>query len=735
MVLAAILLAAASQARGQAQPPPADAKAKPPARPAPQKAAPKTVEGLTVTGESQTGYRSSIDRKSYGIANDLAATTGSISDALKNVPSVEVDVAGNVSLRGDPNVTIMIDGKPSTLFKGPGAAQALQSLPADQFERVEVITNPSAQFSPEGSAGIINLITKQTRRAGRSGSVRANVGTAGRRNVGASLAYNSNRLTLSGDAAWRHDPQHAIDEDLRLQTDPATGQRTTFTNDASNRGPLEIWNLRLGADYDLDKASRVTGEVRYNNFTFHPDELQHIRVTDPAGELLQEINHIGFLRRDRADTDASLGYRRKFAGDDHVLTSNVRFEHTDERNDFHATDFHLTPVSADLFRSTRGRNSLDLTELKADYSRPMPLQGRLKAGYSYRVDDNDYDNLGLIGASAAAAANDATQTDHFRYRLQLNAGYLTYEQPFGDWTVLGGLRLEDARLDLTQVLAGRSDRQAYTRLYPSLHLANRLTEAQQLTFSYSERVQRPGPQDLNGFRFVGLSSASQGNPDLKPQITHSFEAGWEYKDSGTIYLATLYYRRNERGVTSIVTDLGDGVLLTSKANLSQSRNAGLELVANGKLTRTLSYNASTNLYWNEIDATRIPLGPGLGFGTRRSAFTEGGRVSLNWQMSSKDLLQINGSVNAKRLLPQGFTDPMTLIFLGYRHRFSDALSFVITAQDPFNIYRQRLVVDTPILHEVNIDRGRIRAAFVGLTWSFGAAQKRPQTFDFGQPGD
>ena len=727
---AAAMAAAASQAYGQ---PPAPASPGPAAKgkALPAKAAPKTVEGLTVTGESQNAYRSSIDRKSYGIAGDLAATTGSISDALKNVPSVEVDVQGNVSLRGDPNVTIMIDGKLSTLFKGPGAAQALQSLPADQFERVEVITNPSAQFSPEGSAGIINLITKQTRRAGRSGSVRANVGTAGRRNVGASAAYNSNKLTLSGDAAWRHDPQHALDDDLRLNVDPATGQRTTFTNTASNRGPLEIWNLRLGADYDVDKASRLSGEVRYNNFTFHPDELQHIRVTDPSGALLQEIDHVGFLRRDRADTDASLGYRRKFDGDDHVLTSNFRFEHTDERNDFHATDFHLTPVSPDRFRSTRGRNSLDLTELKADYSRPMPRQGRLKAGYSYRVDDNDYDNLGLIGGSAAAALNDPTQTDHFHYRLQLNAAYFTYEQPFGDWTVLGGLRLEDARLELTQVLAGRTDRQAYTRPYPSLHLADRLTDSQQLTFSYSERVQRPGPQDLNGFRFVGLSSASQGNPDLKPQITHSFEAGWEYKDSGTIYVATLYYRRNERGVTNVITDLGDGVLLNSKANLSQSRNAGLELVANGKLTKTLSYNASTNIYWNEIDATRIPLGPGPGFGTRRSALTEGGRVSLNWQVTSKDLIQINGSVNAKRLLPQGFSDPMTLIFLGYRHKFSDALSFVFTAQDPFNIYRQRLVVDTPVLHEVNTDRGRIRAAFVGLTWSFGAAQKRPQTFDFG----
>src|SRR6185437_11367669 len=156
-----------------------------------------TVEGVTVTGASQNGMRTSIDRRSYGVAGDLATTTGSISDALKNIPSVEVDVNGNVSLRGDTNVTILIDGKPSGMFKGASAAQALQAMAADSIERVEVITNPSAAFSPEGSAGIINLVTKTTRKAGGSGSARLNVGTSNHYNGGVTAAYTSNKLTLT----------------------------------------------------------------------------------------------------------------------------------------------------------------------------------------------------------------------------------------------------------------------------------------------------------------------------------------------------------------------------------------------------------------------------------------------------------------------------------------------------------------------------------------------------------
>jgi outer membrane receptor protein involved in Fe transport len=136
------------------------------------KAAPTAVEGVTVTSDS-TALRTSIDRRSYSVANDLTAKTGSIADALRNIPSVEVDVQGNVSLRGDPNVTIMIDGKPSGMFNGDGKADALQQMPADQIERVEVMTNPSAAYRPDGTAGIINLITKKTQQAGRDRLVQA----------------------------------------------------------------------------------------------------------------------------------------------------------------------------------------------------------------------------------------------------------------------------------------------------------------------------------------------------------------------------------------------------------------------------------------------------------------------------------------------------------------------------------------------------------------------------------
>ena len=282
--MAAIVVEAHAQTGVQLAKPVAEQAAPTAAKPAAAAKKPggKTVDAITVAGASQNGFRSSIGRRSYGVANDLATTTGAISDALKNVPSVEVDVQGNVSLRGDTNVTILVDGKPSAMFRGASAAQALQSMPADSIERVEVITNPSAQFSPEGSAGIINLVTKQVHRIGKSASVRASLGSSGRRNLGVSGAYSSDKLTLSGDAGVRHDPQHSTGVDDRQSLDPTSGQQIASHLTSLNSGPLDLWNIRGSLDYDLDAATRLSAELRHNTFNFDANTIQTIQIFGPT---------------------------------------------------------------------------------------------------------------------------------------------------------------------------------------------------------------------------------------------------------------------------------------------------------------------------------------------------------------------------------------------------------------------------------------------------------------------
>jgi outer membrane receptor protein involved in Fe transport len=303
---------------------------------------------------------------------------------------------------------------------------------------------------------------------------------------------------------------------------------------------------------------------------------------------------------------------------------------------------------------------------------------------------------------------------------------VTYEQPLGSFTLLGGLRVEDVQLDLNQVTTALTHDSNAANLYPTLHLNYRWTDDKQLTLSYSRRVQRPNPSDLNPFRIESDTfNFREGNPDLKPEHTDSFEAGYQYHSGETFYLATAYYRLSSHDFTDVISDLGNGVFLDTKENLASSKHAGLELVANGHLTKELTYNVSTNVYYAEIDPGDFPLAASLGVTGSRSAIEGGGRFSVNWNATPQDIFQLSGQLNARRLTPQGYSDPNFLSFLGYRHKFNDKLAAVVNVQDVFHTFRARSVIDTPLLHDVSITSGRSQALYLGLSWSFGTPSKRP----------
>ncbi len=720
----ALLLTLPVIAQAQVPAPPGKAAA---AAPRPDS---KTVGEVVVTGAAPD-VRTSIDRTSYNVAKDLQSATGSIGDALRNVPSVEVDVQGNLSLRGDPNVTIMIDGKPSGMFTGEGRAAALQSLPADQVERVEVITNPSAAFNPEGGAGVINLITKKARKPGYSGSLRANLGTEARRNVGLSGGYNSPRLNLSGDVSYREDPQKFWSLGEREVVDPVTGSVLTSRDDSQNRGDGAIFNVRGSLDFDLDKATRLSAEVRHVDMSVNARVYQHYEIEDATGALVRVFDRVGVNAFNRENSEISGTLRRKFAGEDHELVAVASVERTELGGGRDIEVRNPVPLRPAFFESLAFENVFDQLELKVDYTRPMPAEGKLKAGYYLQVDANEYDNVGALGPAPGDLDVSPSLTQLYTYDQTIHAGYLTYEQPFGDLTVLAGLRLEQVEAEIEDVTQGQSGGNDYSKAYPSLHLAWRLSDAQRVSASYSRRVQRPSPQDLNPFRiFIDEFNYRQGNPNLDPQVTDSFEAAWQRRAGATFYSATAYYRQSRDGVTDVVRDLGGGVLLTTRENLGESRAAGLELTANGRLTPKLTYNLNGNLFWNEIDGSR------LGFAGKRDGASLGGRANLNWQATAKDFFQVNGMLHGKRLTPQGYRKASGLLNLGYRRKIDDQLSLMVTAQDVLDSFRDEVVIDTPALRD-HVERGgNMRGVFVGFTWTFGGQGQKPRepAFEFGGGG-
>jgi outer membrane receptor protein involved in Fe transport len=305
--------------------------------------------------------------------------------------------------------------------------------------------------------------------------------------------------------------------------------------------------------------------------------------------------------------------------------------------------------------------------------------------------------------------------------------YGTLESRLGKLTALAGLRLEQGALDLAQVTTGERTVYDYFRVYPTLHLSYALTEREQLRASYSRRIQRPQGQDLNPFReYRDPFNFRAGNPLLRPQVTDSLEAGWQRREGTTFYQGTLYYRHTSDAFTDIIQELGGGVLLTSRANLGSSRNAGAELIANRRLGSKLTLNASVNGAWNEIDAGN------LGFFRRRSAAQFSGRGSLNWRPTAKDQVQLSGFLSGRTLRPQGYRGASGMISLGYRHQFTDALSFVATARDLLDNFGETIVYDTPEFRDRAERKFGGRIIFVGFSYTFGGnkGNRRDPSFDF-----
>jgi outer membrane receptor protein involved in Fe transport len=692
------------------------------AQPAPPSRAPKLAP-ITVTGRALTDT-SQLDRKSYAIGRDIQGASGSIADVLRNIPSVDVDLSGNVTLRGQSNVTILVDGKPTSLFRGAAGGQVLQQLPAGQYERVEVMTNPSAAFGAEGTGGIINLITRRNRAPGVSGSVRANLGTSGRRGVGGSVSGKTGKLTLGTDGSWRHDPQFS--RDVIRDTEFDSAGRPTLNTERIRRGvgDLHLWTLRGSADYDLDAKSRLSAEIHHTTFLYHSHMTEELTGTDSSGLPAVSFNRDGTLTMDRGDTEGSLTFHHDYAGTGHNLVTSLTVEHSrDTSGRVFEDQSQLPPIPAQ-FDNVHSLNDQHRTEIKGDYNDPLHSGAHLAAGYDVERDSDLFDDHGGFGPDAVAAAMpQPVFSERFHVRRTIAAAYATYEREFDFATVQLGLRAEAADTRTKSDATGFSNSANDFDLFPSVHAEHSLGKTDLLRASYARRISRPDPASLDPFRrFIDPLHFEAGNPDLKAQTTNSFELGFEHHQGSTLDSATLFYRHSSAGTTDVTSEIGDRILLTTQENLRGSDSAGAEIVVNGNVTKKLAYRLSGNLLHSRIDASNLGLG-------ERSGWIVSGKASADWQPDAADLAQLTFSLTGNKLLPQGSRAAMLLVNAGFRHKLNARLWAFVTVQDALHSYQQHDRVELATLIERSTASARTRAAFLGLTYDFGKKGRDP-SFDY-----
>ena len=709
-----------------------------PARPAQQSTSANkatTVQSLTVTAKA-SGDRRYIDRRSYSLSNSVQASNGSLADALRDVPQVNVDPQGNISIRGDSNVTILVDGQPSALFQGATVADVLQQLPADQFERVEVITNPSAAFKPDGSGGIINLITKKSHPVRPTATVRGSLDDAGRYSGSLNGSEVVGPFTVSAGGGFRHNFNAIAARTDETLVDPASGETARVVDDYRSPNSSNSHSLHAAADDALDANTKLSANISYFAFQSSQPQTSTYASSATTGVLAQDYGETGPNTTNGSYVGGGATFRRQFSGDDHnfVLSANYGVNTNDNAN--RQTLAYQLPVQPNLFQDLTTATTNGATNVKAEYKAPMPAQGRLDAGYEFEFDQTALDHETSIGTAPASATPQPLLSDHFSGDQAVNDLFATYQQSIGRFDIQPGLRLEAVRIDTDQITQGVKGGFSYLEAYPTLHLGYKLGDKVQLTASYSRRVQRPSLSLLDAFRvYGGPLYSTQGNARLRPAITDSYEAGYEYSDKSNYYLLTVYHRDQHDMFTSVSDNLAGGVILVTQANIGHNLNTGGELVVNQQLTKTVALKFTADTFWNQL--TNPDPDPAAGFPLYRTGTVVNGHGSINWDITPKDFLQISAYDSSRQVTAQGSQTGSVFTNIGFRHKFTDRLALELIATDPTGSYHQKTLLETPTLSQIGHVRFTNQAVMLGFNYVLGGAGKPPagaKDFDFGSGG-
>lgn len=681
-------------------------------------ASPGTLAPVVVTGE-RLREQVLVDRKVYTVSADLQSVTGTVADVLSAIPSVEVDADGVVALRGDTGVLILVDGRPLAQLSGSLAGDSLQQIPASDIDRIEVMTNPPPQFKAEGAAGVINIITRKTRRAGVSGTVNASVGNRGRYVLGTSTSYNSGGLHLSGSASLRQDDrQRQISSGLAVP-DPAAHDVVLGHNTLDEHVRRRIPAIKLGADYSFNDRQSLSLSVGGGARDGDRSYVQHAENNLSTGAVASVSERDSRGTERSTNSDQRLVFEQKLQRPDEVLSLTLHRTAFHEHEHYDYANFHTLPPASPSYDDLNLRADQVTTEFGMDYVLPFSRTRNLKLGYDFEQDDDGYGNAGdNVDPHTGARIVNPSITNDFHYLQRIDAAYATYEVMAGVWTWLGGIRAERTRSDARLLTDNIATDRRYVRVYPSLHLDRALSEEATLSISASRRVTHPDPSALNPYiDRQDAQNLKAGNPNLLPQDTQSYELGYSVAGQGLSYEITGYFRRNRDRVTDVTQVLGNDVLLTTKANLPKSDSGGLELIGNGRLGAKVTYGLSGNLFHNQIDATALGA-PGL-----KSTVGFNAKANLDYRPTSADLFQIAFTRSDKRLTPQGYIAPINLVNLGYRRQLVPDLAAVLTVSDAFNGRTYRRYVDTPALSDVYRRHQMGRVIYVGLVYSYGSKKK------------
>jgi len=656
----------------------------------------KSLKEVSVVGQAPL-IENRIDKIVYNAEKDLTAAGGNATDVLQKVPLVAVDINGNVSIRGDQNVRVLINGKPSGATSA-SLSDVLKTIPADQIKSIEVVTSPSAKYDAEGSGGIINIITKQKNVSGFSGSVSGGVGTR-QNNGNINLNYNKNRFSLGinagGNLTW---PQTSLTTFDQVITTPAHGD--TAAVNLHNHNNLTSRIKRHGAigsvtaGYEFNAFNSINSTFRLNDGGFNTDGggTYNRNINGTALQYLGSTtshNHFGGF-------DWNVDYTHKFKKEGHEITVSGQWSHSDVTTDYSS---QFTAINPSQIGNNNGKNN-EYT-FQADYTLPVSKLLKIEAGgktIQRRINSN-YD-IFSTDEQGNNAVRDSLNSNLYDYNQNVYAGYavLTFTLP-KSYSILAGGRIENTRIkgdpqnpfqDASSGLFQNLQpfNSSYTTYIPSLTIQKQFG-SQTLKLSYSKRIQRPSLQFLNPFiNRSNVQNQTVGNPNLSPETSQTIELGYNTFIKSSVLNFSVYYKKTNNlieGIASPLTEVIHGDTIqgtrTTYSNVGTNKSFGASFFGSVNPIKALTIRASINAFTYSPTPQGVFVDNSSATGTyfQYSAF---GSASL--QITKSLVAELFGFTNSSRRTIQGTNPAFGIYAFGIKKQFLEKkLSIGFNTVQPF----------------------------------------------------
>ena len=716
----------------------------------------QSLDEVIVRAET-TEVQVRLDKKIYNIGKDLTTSGATVSDALSNVPSVTVDVDGAIALRGNGNVRILINGRPSAIA-GFGSVDALSQLPADAIERVEVITSPSARYDAEGTAGILNIILKKEKTLGLNGSIQTNVGYPERYGITGNINLRTDKFNIFNTTGYskRTSPGNASAENQYFASEIGADGEQTFTSEIDrilredrdfdrNRGGF---NTNLGIEYFLTEKTSVTasGFLRLgdndsgtDNFTseFTPDNELTVSRTRLERENEEDMTY-----------QFSLNSITKFDESGHELTAALQYARDEETETSLITEFNSFPTLENL--PTEDITQIeDQTEYLAqiDYVRPIGETAQFEIGYrgNFEETETDYTLLEEDVAGGTFIRDDGL-SNIFTYKEDVHAIYTQYGDKFGDFSFLAGLRYENTRQQGTVDAVISDDNPLGTNLdfdnqtdglFPTLNLTYEFNERENITLGFNRRINRPRGRFINPFPSRSSeANIFQGNPDLVPSFASAYDLGYLKRWDKLTLTSSVYYQYETDSFeriqedTGLVTANGVPIIRTLPINLSTNERYGAELGVLYNPNKWLRLNLSANAFLFETNGSFN----GVDYGASNfSFFTRGSaKVTLPYKIDWQTNIFYRGPSNNAQTDTEGFLFT-NLAFS--KDILNDNATLALNVSDVFNSSKRQSLTTTDSFTSDSEFQFRVRSVNLAFTYRFNQKKKRERGSRGGGEGE